>query len=104
MHCITLRAGIRVDDDGLAGDLCQLADEAADQLGSGAIDTDPDDLGLRVKQLRASSQCLSMGNVRSIPAGEAEIRRHIWIRLECGEDGPGFPAGPNAFKSPGVGS
>ena len=76
MRGIPLLAGIGVDDDGLARDLCQLADEAADQLGSGAIDADPNDLGLRIKQLCARAQALSMRNVRSVPAGEAEVRRH----------------------------
>src|SRR6202012_5726358 len=90
MNRIPLLAGVRVDDDRLAGDLSQLADKAADQLGCSAIDADPDDLGLRVQQLRASAQGLSMRYVRSIPAGEAEIRRHVWIRLQSGENRPGL--------------
>ncbi len=66
MHRIPLLAGVGIDDDGLICDLCKLADEAADQLGTGAIDADPDDLRLLIEQFRARPQGLSVGNVRSI--------------------------------------
>jgi hypothetical protein len=103
MDRVPLLAGVGINDDGLARDLGQLIDEAADQLGSGAIDADSNHLGLLLKQLRARAQCLTMGNVHSIPASKAEIRCHVWIRVECGEDGPGFFQRRNAFQGQKVG-
>src|SRR5271168_511348 len=90
MHGIPLLAGIWIDDDGFACNRGQLADEAADKLRSGAIDADPYDLELPVKQLRARAQGLSMGDVRSIPAGEAEVRGHVRVGSQCSQDGLGF--------------
>ena len=65
MHGIPRLAGIGVNEDGFARGPRQLADEAAHQLGRGAVDTDPDYLGLLIEQCCARVQGLSMGEVGS---------------------------------------
>src|ERR1700679_4026091 len=90
MHRIPLLAGVGINDDGFAGDFGQLSDKAGDQFGARTVDADADNLRLPIKQFRALPQSLPMGNMRSIPAREAEVRRHISIRAKRGQYRPGF--------------
>jgi hypothetical protein len=48
-HGVPCLARIRIYDDGLAGDLAQLLDEAVNEFGRRAIDADPDHLGFFVE-------------------------------------------------------
>ena len=80
MHRIPLLARIGINDDGFGGDLRQLADQAIDQLGSRAIDPDPDDLRLLFKQFCAAPKCFSVRNVVSVAAGETEVYGQIGMR------------------------
>ena len=49
VHRIPRLTGIRIDDDGLAGDLGQLPDKVANEFRCSAINADPDHLGLSVE-------------------------------------------------------
>ena len=81
MHRTPLLPGVGIDDDGFARDLCQFADEAADQFGARAIDADADDLVPNIEQLRTFPERLSVGDVRFILTRKADVNRQIRIWL-----------------------